>query len=202
MPIKELRIGYVNQNVILTFDENSETYNTSDKYVVAMKDIEDVYGNSFSTSDMYYADSFCHHPMWSEDNKWYLGYGDYRNCFKLFSGKKATGKEILHAYYEDYDENNNVNEGDKILIVFNDGIIAPDNISIDNFEFSSDCNLGTGYTIDRGEFNNDLIITLGKDAKLNHGTSTINISSDESKVSLYGNNKLKFTPSENAIIIK
>lgn len=200
VPIKELRIGYVNQNVILTLDENSENYNTSDKYVVAMKDIEDVYGNSFTTSDMYYK-HISHHPMWSEDNKWFLGQ-DHYNCFKLYSGKKATGKEISSAYYEDYDENNNVNEGDKILIVFFDGIVAPDKISIDNFEFSSDCDLGTGYKIDRGEFNNDLIITLGKGAKLNHGTSTINISCDESKVSLYGNNKLKFKPSENAIIIK
>ena len=200
VPIKELGIGYINQNVILTLDENSENYNTSDKYVVAMKDIEDVYGNSFTTSDMYYK-HISHHPMWSEDNKWFLGQ-DHYNCFKLYSGKKATGKEISNAYYEDYDENNNVNEGDKILIVFSDGIVSPDKISIDNFEFSSDCDLGTGYKIDRGEFNNDLIITLGKGAKLNHGTSTINISSDESKVSLYGNNKLKFKPSENAIIIK
>ena len=201
VPIKELGIGYINQNVILTLDKTSENYNPEDKYIVAMKDIEDVYGNSFSTNNTYYKD-ICHYPMWSEDNKWYLGYDDYRHCFKLVSGKKATGEEILHAYYEDYDDNNDVNEGDKILIVFNDGIVAPDNISIDNFEFSSDCNLGTGYTIDKGEFNNDLIITLGKDAKLNHGKSTINISSDESKVNLYGNNKLKFIPSKEAIIIK
>lgn len=165
-----------NRQVILTLDDKSTNFVLGYDYVVQTT-AKDIYGNPVET--------------------------DYINADFNLATQSATPYALTGIAYADTNNDYTANAGDKLTLTFNGAVNLSGDVTADDFVLggAGSPSLGTNFTVQPGSKPEQVVITLGANAKITLATTTFNITSTADNKHIVGVNGEKVAAAGSAVSI-